>query len=281
MRTIPNISNLLKKIDNFITSNFIPAIIGGIICSHTDRKLLALPPKLGGLGIPIFSDISDFEYQNSRLLTQNLCNKILQQDRKYKSDDIVKDIKSKISTSRKNRNEEILQELRKNMSQHQQRLNDINQEPGASSWISTMQLETEGYVLNKQLFWDLVRIRYGWELNKLPENVHVAPILIYNMRFHVKKGGFISIRHNQVRNITASLLNETCKDVRIEPTLQKLTGENLQARTANVSDEARLDVSARGFWNAGQTAFFDIRVFNPNASRYGKTEISNCYEINE
>ena len=96
-----------------------------------------------------------------------------------------------------------------------------------------------------------------------------------------KKGGFISIRHNQIPNITASLLKETCKDVRVEPTLQQLTGENFNSKSAIITEEARLDISARGFWNAGQTAFFDIRVFNPNASRYGKTEISKCYEMNE
>ena len=33
------------------------------------------------------------------------------------------------------------------------------------------------------------------------------------------------------------------------------------------SDEARLDVSARGFWVTGQKAFFDIRVFNPTLLR--------------
>ena len=55
------------------------------------------------------------------------------------------------------------------MSQHQIRLNDINQEIGASSWISTLPLASERYIMNKQLFWDLIRIRYGWELKRLPE----------------------------------------------------------------------------------------------------------------
>ena len=69
--------------------------------------------------------------------------------------------------------------------------------------------------------------------------------------------------------------------MRVEPTLQQLTGENFNSRSAIITEEARLDISTRGFWNAGQTAFFDIRVFNPNASRYGKTEISKCHEMNE
>ena len=69
--------------------------------------------------------------------------------------------------------------------------------------------------------------------------------------------------------------------MRVEPTLQQLTGENFSARSAIITEEARFDISPRGFWNARQTAFFDIRVFNTNASRYGKTEISKCYEMNE
>ena len=38
-----------------------------------------------------------------------------------------------------------------------------------------------------------------------------------------------------------------------------LTGEVLIS-SANSSDKARLDVSARGFWQKGQRTFFDVRV---------------------
>ena len=43
------------------SSEFKPAITGGIHCSDIDRKLLSLPSKLGGLGIPIFAEISNQE----------------------------------------------------------------------------------------------------------------------------------------------------------------------------------------------------------------------------
>ena len=43
----------------------------------------------------------------------------------------------------------------------------------------------------------------------------------------------------------------------------------------------RLDVCARGFWQAGQIVFFDVRVFNPNARRYAKPELSKTYQLNE
>jgi hypothetical protein len=63
--------------------------------------------------------------------------------------------------------------------------------------------------------------------------------------------------------------------------LQPLTGESFQSKTANTCDEARSDVSVRDFWCAGQVAFLDIRVFNPNATRYANQKISKTYESNE
>ena len=67
----------------------------------------------------------------------------------------------------------------------------------------------------------------------------------------------------------------------IEPTLQQLTGESLHEKTANVTDEARVDIAARGFWISGQRAFFDIRVLNPMAQRHGSQELTKAYNINE
>ena len=37
----------------------------------------------------------------------------------------------------------------------------------------------------------------------------------------------------------------------------------------------------KGFWQAGQMAFFDVRVFNPTAKQYVNQEISKTYEVNE
>ena len=61
-------------------------------------------------------------------------------------------------------------------------------------------------------------------------------------------GGFPSIRHNEVRDLTASLLSEVCSNVGVEPALQPLDGEPLQFATTNSEDGARLDVVARDFW---------------------------------
>ena len=43
----------------------------------------------------------------------------------------------------------------------------------------------------------------------------------------------------------------------------------------------RLDVRARGFWERGQQAFFDLRVFDPNTCRYLNKSLQHCHVINE
>ena len=77
------------------------------------------------------------------------------------------------------------------------------------------------------------------------------------------------MRHNELRDITAHLMQEVCYDVSTEPRLQPLSNETLEGRSAICEENARVDVAARGFWGDGsQKAYFDIRVFNPCAQTY-------------
>ena len=65
-------------------------------------------------------------------------------------------------------------------------------------------------------------------------------------------GGFPSIRHDEVRDLTASMLRNVCHDVCVEPNLQPLSGEVIVHQTAIVEDGARLDISACGFEGGGE-----------------------------
>ena len=57
--------------------------------------------------------------------------------------------------------------------------------------------------------------------------------------------------------------------------LQPLTSETLQYATANYEDGARVDVYALGFrGDKHQKAFFDVKVFNPNAPSYCGTQVA-------
>ena len=77
-----------------------------------------------------------------------------------------------------------------------------------------------------------------------------------------KKGGYVSMRHNILRDTESSLLQEICQDVKTEPEL--LPTANELAR-GNAADKARLDISAIGVWSRYEKTFFDVRVTRPTA----------------
>ena len=77
------------------------------------------------------------------------------------------------------------------------------------------------------------------------------------------------------------LLIEVCHNVATEPTLQPLNGEIFSYLTANTDAEARADIRARVFWSKSQDAYFDIRVFHPNASSYVSKPLSALFRTHE
>ena len=92
-------------------------------------------------------------------------------------------------------------------------------------------------------------------------------------------GGFPSIRHNKLRDLTAHLITEVCHNVGIKPELQPVTSERLQCRSANLEEGSRLDIM---FLGTGQAkCIFDIRVFNPLTPTYHNQSLAASYHRNE
>ena len=77
------------------------------------------------------------------------------------------------------------------------------------------------------------------------------------------------------------MLRVVCPNVTIEPPLLPLHGEQLRYRTANNANDARLDISAGGFWTTGQKAFFDIRIFDPMAAGHRDSTLEGAHQKNE
>ena len=73
-------------------------------------------------------------------------------------------------------------------------------------------------------------------------------------------------------------------EVCIEPKLQPLTGEHLNLASAIRDNNARLDISANGFWGgSSEKAMFDVRVFNPYApsNKHPSGTLSAVYKKHE
>ena len=70
--------------------------------------------------------------------------------------------------------------------------------------------------------------------------------------------GFPTLRHNEIRDLTANMLKKVCPNTCIEPDVQSLNGEAFRLRTTNTEEDARVDISADNFWTKAQGAFLTL-----------------------
>ena len=108
MRTIPNISDDLKPLDDAIRNTFIKAVFNGYICNDIEMKLLALSIKFGGMGIVMPSEICDDEYQNSLKVIEHTKMKTIQREMRYDHDTNSKKIKQNIKNSKRQKHQRNL-----------------------------------------------------------------------------------------------------------------------------------------------------------------------------
>ena len=162
-----------------------------------------------------------------------------------------------------------------------QRALDLAAEEGSSElWLTVLPLQELGFNLNKREFRDAVKQHYYWPVEDIPSTCARGETFTVDQSMICKLGGFITQRHNELRDLEAEFLSMVCSDVEIEPVLQDISGEHLN-RGSNKAQDARLDIHARGFWERHRSAFFDVRVCHPVALSYRDREPQQSYRIHE
>ena len=78
-------------------------------------------------------------------------------------------------------------------------------------------------------------------MHRLPKDFACGQKFNLELALVGQKGGFSTLKHNQVRDTTANLLKNICNDVRIEPSQLSLSEESLSKRTSNIQDNAQVD----------------------------------------
>ena len=159
---------------------------------------------------------------------------------------------------------------------------DLAQERGASSWLTSLPIEEFGFALHNGAFQDALALHYNWLLLRIPSNCACSMRFSVEHALSCSKGGFPSIRHNEIWDLTANLLTEVFNDVCIEPDLQPIDGEVLTGSSSNTQDGARLDIAANGFWGGWfERTFFDVWVFNPHAPSNTNSCLASSYRKHE
>ena len=282
-RTVPNMAIFYNRL-KLLRTKFIPSLTGRAAPSDLERELLALPARLGGLGLLNPSHLSTTEYSASMKVTQPLVDRIIKQDERY-GYEILQDqlsAKAEVHKSKQEHHLNAASTLKDILPPSLAHAMDLSQEKGASTWLSVLPLEEYGFALHKGAFRDALALRYGWSPVNAPLNCACGTHFSVEHVLSCPKGGYPSIRHNEIRDLTAALLSEVCHNVSTEPHLQPITGEVMSGLSANIQDGARLDIAADGFWGSRfERAFFDVKVFNPYAPSNQKTPLSACYRSHE
>ena len=105
--------------------------------------------------------------------------------------------------------------------------------------------EKKFFFLEKQAFWDEIRIRYNIPLERLPTLCVCGDLFNLQQTLSCPKEGLVITRYNEMRNFTTEILGKVCKNVVIETLLSPLTRKQFP-KSSNTSNQARADVSARG-----------------------------------
>ena len=161
-----------------------------------------------------------------------------------------------------------------------QRIIDVASEKGSSVWLTALPLKEQGLNLNKKEFRDAVKFRYDWPIDDIPSIYVCGNAFATDHAMICRLGGFVIMRHNELRDLEVELLNIVCSDLQVEPVLQNISGERLSGGS-NRAPDAKLDIRARGFWESQRSAFFDVRVCHPNADSYKDLELRQVYKIHE
>ena len=255
-RTTPDTFDLLEEAD------------------ETYRDIFSLPVREGGLNI-IRPEV--LEYERSKTISEplslgdvsNIESEQLKRVEKIRKDKSVKMIEKK-------------SRIKNCLNANKMYAIDLASEKGAPCWLNAMPLKKylplKNFNLSKSEFRDGIALRYGWEPPKLASICVCGEPFTVAHALHCPRGGYTHLRHNDIRDSFANLLEEICFDVEIEPNLLPLQGESFANKTTSTEDDARLDTKANDLWDSRFTkTFFDVKIFNPFAKscpKISKTRIA-------
>ena len=279
-RTIPEISHLFEPLEESIRQKLIPAIIGRNV-SDIERRFLALPVRLGGIGIQNPTETADHEFRTSVKITENLKRVIVNQERNLDNFDQT-EVKVIINQAKQDKEKRLTQDfdnIKTQVSADTYRYLESAREKGAGAWLTVLPVQKLGYVMNKQEFRDSLCLRYGWNIPNTPMYCGCKQKNSIDHALICKTGGFVYMRHDRIRNLEASMLKDICYDIKIEPELLPIG--NSSTDSSNKTDGARSDVSAVGIWSPMERTFLDVRIVHPNSPSYRGKTLEKIYEMHE
>ena len=155
------------------------------------------------------------------------------------------------------------------------------------AWLTVVPDRLSGTVLSYQEWHDNISLRYGKTPQGLPRKCDGCGAgFTVEHGLNCKKGGLVSLRHNDVHDEWAHLCSLALGNSRVTTEPLIFYGDGMRVHqgpgsTANghsLGVEARGDVSAHGFWQRARSTIFDVRITDTDAKSYGNCDSAKILE---
>ena len=195
-----NIIHLFQPLEDTIRTKFIPVFCGRPAPNDELRNLLALPCRLGGINFVNPASTADQEYSTSKEVPSPVVNSILSQDGLY-SYEVFADQLTSVAEIKKRKHLHLsstASQLKASLPPDFQRAMDLSQEKGGSNWLTVLPVEEFGFSLHKDAFRNALALRYSWHLHTTPSKCSCVSNFTVEYILSCPKGGYPSIRHNEI-----------------------------------------------------------------------------------
>ena len=148
LRTIAGITSCLEPLDEVINNKFIPTLFGREV-TESEREVISLPIREGGLGLRNVSLNADRSYRASSQITRLLIQHIIEQSDELP--DAPQEYQDKKATLTEQKTFETTRavSIKSQQTAELQRTLDQFSQPGASSWLGALPIASQGFDLNK------------------------------------------------------------------------------------------------------------------------------------
>ena len=279
-RTMNNTALLFQRLEEAIRHQLIPRLIGRC-CTDIERRILALPTSLGGMGLDNPVENAEHQYTYSISNSRPLIDAIISGKGNIlaieaKCSELRADTAHKEDMRKKDLSTALIEEQ-----PAMSRIFDLNTEKGASVWLSAKPYTWLGFELSKQEFTDAVALRYEFTIPDLPSQCQCGKPNSADHALSCPLGGYSILRHNEVRDCLAEVAKHAgMAAVETERHLLPV-GTFPLPLTANHAPDARMDVFCLGLWGKLQKSYIDVRIFHPGAPSYRSKTLKSLYSSQE
>lgn len=263
LRVLDDANQFFEPLTNTLCTNFLPTLLGGDI-SPLEADLFSLPIHKGGLAISALSKMTNINYICSKNGCAVLSNALIENTHM----DLSLHHKSLMNAQKESRkgkdslNDELLDSVLVKLSPIKRRAIErsisTKMKTKSSNWLSTIPSKKDHFDLSPLEFRDALALRYHRLPVSMPKSCDGCGCDEFNVDHALccKKGGLITRRHNEIRDLFCDLCQHAWGNVVKEPIISE--GDF----------GLRGDLSCRGVWDAQKEALFDIRVVDTDAPSY-------------